>query len=123
MYKQIILGHVIDYFKLKKIPYHKSGKVVTVECPFCKEGKTATLIPHTPKMNCFKCKQKFTLIDYIFKIKKTFFRNISTAKQKSGTTKESKKAKKSFVSIASSWCALWFAPKIDFDCDYDFDCD
>jgi len=66
MYKNILLKHIIDYFKLKNIDYKKTGKTVMLNCPLCEgEGRTATIIPNTSIINCFHCKTKYNLIDVI----------------------------------------------------------
>ncbi len=64
MYKEMILAHLLQYLKLKKIPYKKSGKVVMVECPFCHTNPmSANIIPNTFILNCFTCNKKYNLID------------------------------------------------------------
>jgi len=69
MYKEVILDYIFDYLKLKGIPYKKSGKVIMLNCPYCKnEEKTATIIPNTSIINCFECEKKYNLIDLVKKI-------------------------------------------------------
>jgi len=73
MYKQVILTHLLDYLKIKKIPYKKSGKIVMVECPFCHQDKmVANIIPNSYIINCFVCKKKYDLIDIAQKLEKNF---------------------------------------------------
>lgn len=73
MYKQVILSKLLDYLKLKKIPFKKGG-VITFECPFCKKPSSATILPNTHKINCFVCNPKtnighyFTLVDIAKKV-------------------------------------------------------
>ena len=73
MYKETILAHLLQYLKLKKIPYKKSGKVVMVSCPFCHQDKmTANVIPNTHIVNCFTCRKKYTVLDIAKKLEKNF---------------------------------------------------
>ncbi len=65
-YKEIILGHLLDYFDLKKWDYSKRGKVIMVKCTYCKkEPHTANVIPNTSIVHCFECNNDFTLIDIV----------------------------------------------------------
>ncbi len=71
MYKEMILAHLLQYLKLKKIPYKKSGKVIMAECPFCHATPmSANIIPNTFILNCFTCKKKYNLIDIAKKVEK-----------------------------------------------------
>ena len=73
MYKQVILGRLIEYFKLKEMKYKKSGKIVMVSCPFCKkEPMSASIIPNTSIVNCFNCKKKYNLLDIAIKTEQKF---------------------------------------------------
>jgi len=73
MYKKIIETHLLQYLKLKKIPYRKSGKVIMVSCPFCNQDKmVANIIPNTNIINCFVCKKKYTIIDIAKQIEEKF---------------------------------------------------
>jgi len=73
MYKKIIKTYLLQYLKLRKISYRKSGKIVMISCPFCNQDKmTANIIPNTHTINCFTCKKKYNLIDIAKKIETKF---------------------------------------------------
>lgn len=62
--KNIVLGHLLDYFRLKNIPMKKSGKTLMLNCPVCNaEPHTANKIPNVYRIHCFKCKKSYDLID------------------------------------------------------------
>ena len=66
MYKTIILTKILDYVKAKKLPYKKSGKMVTLQCPYCKKDPiSAMVIPNTSTINCMSCHKKFNLVDLV----------------------------------------------------------
>lgn len=66
MYKQVILNKILEYLQLKKWQHRKAGKILMVKCPICNnEPMSAQRIPHTTLINCFNCKQKYTLIDFV----------------------------------------------------------
>ncbi len=65
-YKEVILGHLLDYLDLKKWDYAKRGKVIMVKCTKCrKEPHTANVIPNTDLIYCFECKKDYDLIDIV----------------------------------------------------------
>ena len=73
MYKEIILTNLLEYLKLKNIPIKKSGKMVMLECPFCKTKPiTAMCIPNTSIVNCYICNKKYNLLDIAKKIEEKF---------------------------------------------------
>jgi hypothetical protein len=66
MYKQVILNHLLDYLKIKNVVIKKSGKVIMLECPFCKtQPLSANIIPNTSVINCYKCNKKYNLMDLV----------------------------------------------------------
>ncbi len=70
MEEQIVLSYLLKYLKQQKIPHKKSGKIVMLQCPFCKKKPmSANIIPNTYIVNCFNCKQKYNIIDIANKIK------------------------------------------------------
>jgi len=76
MYKQTILNYLLDYLKLKKIPLKKSGKIVMLECIFCKKQPlSANVIPNTSIVNCFSCHKKYDLLDIASKMEVDFPEN------------------------------------------------
>lgn len=68
MYQEQILSKIFEYLKLKKYPYKKYGKLITVLCPICKDlSLTARIIPHTSIMKCLNpdCQKKFSLVTVV----------------------------------------------------------
>lgn len=65
MYKNIILSKIFDYCKAVNWPIKKMGSVVMLDCPICKSKMSANIIPNQPLINCFKCHEKFNLIDVV----------------------------------------------------------
>jgi len=65
MYKEKILSCIPEYLRIKKLPYRKSGRVYTLDCPLCKGSLNATIIPNTGKINCLGCNGKSSLLDII----------------------------------------------------------
>lgn len=67
MEKAIIEGYLLDYLKKKNIPIKISGKVIMVECPYCrKTPMSATIPPRCSFVNCFSCNaKKKTIIDLV----------------------------------------------------------
>jgi len=64
MYKKIILSHLLDYIRLKEIPFKKCGATTMVKCPYCNDEKlTGHLIPNIYKVRCYKCTTEFNIID------------------------------------------------------------
>lgn len=75
MYKKVILNreNLIKYLEKNKIKMKKSGKIVMLECPFCKKDPmSANIIPNTAILNCFSCNQKYNLLDIAKKIEQKF---------------------------------------------------
>lgn len=72
MYKHIILNKLLDYLKLKKYPVDwRSSKIApTMPCPVC--NNIAQKLPNNYKVNCFHCKQKYTLLDFAIKLEENF---------------------------------------------------
>ncbi len=64
--QHIILKYLIDYLKIKNIPYKKAGKVTMVICPFCKKDPpTANILPNTNIIKCLGCDKTYNLIDIV----------------------------------------------------------
>jgi len=62
--KEVILSHILDYLKLKNIPYKKCGIVTMLKCPYCNaEPFTANIIPNTNTIKCLPCNKTYNIID------------------------------------------------------------
>lgn len=71
-YKKAILSKIPEYLKKFKIPHEARGKVINMQCPFCKDkALTAQVVAQTHLINCLNplCnrKEKFTLISIVKK--------------------------------------------------------
>ena len=69
MYKEVILDYLLKYLEIKKWNLQKSNKIISMVCPICGD-KPAVLIPnsHPQTINCFKCKNKYTIIEVARKL-------------------------------------------------------
>ena len=71
--EHVILSHLLDYLRLKKIPYRKKGKMIYVDCPVCNDPDAHMLPNNKVDLECFKCKPKdkigryYNLIDIVKK--------------------------------------------------------
>lgn len=65
MYKTLILSKIVDYLKLQKWNYKKTGKILMLDCPFCKGELCAQKMPNIARMNCIPEQKKFDLINIV----------------------------------------------------------
>lgn len=69
MNKLFILSKIVDYLKVKKIEFKYYGKLIMLQCIYCKkEPCSANIIPNTYRVNCLNCKKNYDLFDIVKEI-------------------------------------------------------